>query len=239
MRINRALASCGVASRRKAEALVLAGRVSVNGNVVKELGAQVDPERDRISVDGRRVKAGALSYFAYHKPRGVVSTLSDESGRPALGELCAGLPGRPRPIGRLDRASEGLLLLSSDGELAHRLTHPRYGVEKEYVVTVSPPLSDAHAQAMVSGVRLDDGPARFIGIELLEQEADRSRLSIVVAEGRYRLIRRVCEKLGYSVRRLKRVRLGPVKLGRLAVGETRALSGDEIAQLKRKVGLLG
>jgi 23S rRNA pseudouridine2605 synthase len=140
-------------------------------------------------------------------------------------------------VGRLDRASEGLLLLTNDGEVALRLTHPRYGVQKEYQVTVSPRLTDAQARQMVAGVTLEDGPARFIGIELLAQEEDRSRLQVVVEEGRNRLIRRVCEALGYRVLRLKRLKLGVLALGKLQPGETRQLSMAESDNLRRALGL--
>nr|MDQ3024442.1 pseudouridine synthase [bacterium] len=134
---------------------------------------------------------------------------------------------------RLDRASEGLLLLTSDGELANRLTHPSYGVRKEYQVTVSPRLTDAHARLATSGVELDDGLARFDGMELLADEKDRTRVRVVVSEGRNRLIRRVFEALGYSTLRLKRTRFGAIALSKLDPGQTRALSADEVTQLKR------
>ncbi|MCC7478825.1 rRNA pseudouridine synthase [bacterium] len=237
MRINRALAQAGVASRRGAEQLVLAGRVRVNGAVVTDLATTIDPARDKLMLDGKSINLQALTYFAYYKPRGIVTSMEDERKRPCVGELCRSLPGKPRPVGRLDRASEGLLILTSDGELANRLTHPRYGVRKEYQVTISPRINDPNARQMIEGVELEDGPARFEGIELQESAGDRSRLLVVVSEGRYRLIRRVCEKLGFKVLRLKRIRIGPVALGRVQVGETRPLSGDEIKQLKKQVGM--
>jgi len=238
IRINRALAQAGVASRRGAEELVLAGRVTLNGAVVRELGTQVDLARDKLTLDGKPIKLMLkLSYYAYNKPRGIVSTLKDERGRAALAEVCDALPGKPRPVGRLDRASEGLLLLTSDGDLAHRLAHPSYGVRKEYLVTVQPRLTDVHARQATAGVELEDGPARFEGIELLDQEHDRSRLRVVVSEGRNRLIRRVFEALGYTTLRLRRVRFGVVALGKLAPGETRPLSADEVTQLRRQAKL--
>lgn len=237
MRINRALAQAGAASRRGAEALVQAGRVRVNGQVVTDLATTIDPGKDKLSLDGKPLRLQTLSYFAYYKPRGIVTSMDDERGRPCVGELCRSLPGKPRPVGRLDRASEGLLILTSDGELANRLTHPRYGVRKVYQVTVSPRINDPVARQMIDGVELEDGVARFEGIELVESAGDRSRLLVVVSEGRYRLIRRVCEKLGLSVLRLKRLRVGPITLGRIQVGETRPLSGDEIKQLKKQVGM--
>jgi pseudouridine synthase len=239
MRINRALALAGVASRRGAEELVRAGRVSLNGAVVTDLATQVDIAKDKLALNGKALKlTQKLSYYAYNKPRGIVSTLKDERGRPALDEVCNALAGSPRPVGRLDRGSEGLLILSSDGELANRLMHPRYGVRKEYLVTVRPKLTDRDAQRATSGVELEDGTARFEGIELLGDERDRSRLRVIVAEGRNRLIRRVFEALGYDTLRLKRVRMGAVALGKLEPGQSRPLSAEEVTQLRRLVGLL-
>jgi 23S rRNA pseudouridine2605 synthase len=237
IRINRALAQAGVASRRGAEELVKAGRVTLNGERVDSLGAQVDPGRDDLRLDVKRLQLAAPVFFVYYKPRGLLSTMDDEQQRPCVGDMARTLAGNPRPVGRLDRASEGLMLLTNDGDAALRLTHPRYRVQKEYQVTVSPRLTDAAARQMVSGVQLDDGPARFVGIELAEQAEDRSRLRVVVEEGRNRLIRRVCEALGYSVLRLKRVRLGILALGKLGPGETRQLSGVEIENLRGSLGL--
>jgi 23S rRNA pseudouridine2605 synthase len=238
MRINQALARAGAASRRGAEELVLAGRVKLNGKVVRELAAQVDPQRDRLELDGKPLRLTADTvYYLYHKPRGLISTLKDEKGRPGLEEVCGKLPGHPRPVGRLDRASEGLMLLTSDGEVANRLTHPRYGVRKEYQVTVEPRLRDGDARKMVAGVELEDGVARFEGIELQEDEAARTRVLITVSEGRNRLIRRVCELLGYEVKRLKRVRLGPLTLGKLELNATRTLNAEELGQLLRVLGI--
>jgi 23S rRNA pseudouridine2605 synthase len=234
IRINKALAAAGAASRRGAEDLVRAGRVKVNGRVVTDLATQVDPGRDKIQLDGRSLKVeGQGYYYLYHKPRGEVCTMEDDRGRPCTGTVCAALRGRPRPVGRLDRDSEGLLLLTNDGELANRLTHPRYGIRKQYRVTISPALRDEDAARMVKSVDLDDGPARFVGVTLLEHGGDRSRLEITLDEGRNRLIRRVCETLGYTVRRLKRIRLGTLALGSLKLGENRQLSAAEVAGLKQ------
>jgi 23S rRNA pseudouridine2605 synthase len=237
MRINRALASAGVASRRGAEELIKAGRVRVNGAVVTELATQVDPIHDKLLLDGKPLKSAPLAYYLYYKPRGMVSTLSDEQGRECLGDVCQKLAGAPRPVGRLDRASEGLLLLTNDGAVALRLTHPRYGVTKDYQVTVSPRLTDRDARRLTEGVTLDDGIAKFTGIELQAQADDRSRLLVTVAEGRYRLIRRAFENLGYEVLRLKRTRLGGLTLNKLAVGAVRELSRTEVSDLRRQLKL--
>ena len=240
VRINKALAAAGAGSRRGVEELVRAGRIRVNGQTVTDLACQVDPARDQIELDGRRLKVEAQSYYyIYYKPRGEVCSLEDERGRPCTGTVCQGLKGRPRPVGRLDRESEGLLLLTNDGEVANRLTHPRYGVHKQYRVTVSPVLADPDAQRMVNGVQLEDGPARFVGINLVEDAGDRSRIEVTLDEGRNRLIRRVCEHLGYTVRRLKRQRQGTLTLGRLKPGEHRQLSAAEVADLRRHLKLEG
>jgi pseudouridine synthase len=238
MRINRALAAAGVASRRGAEELIRAGRVKLNGRVVTDLAVRVDPDRDVLALDGRRLSLELTRvYYAYYKPRGVVCTLDDEHGRASLGELCRALKGQPVPVGRLDRASEGLLLLTNDGELAHRLMHPRYGVRKKYLVTVSPPLAEPDAEQLVTSVELEDGPARFYGLTLIQQSRERSRLEAVVDEGRNRLVRRCFEALGYRVHRLKRLGIGGLVLGALAPKQVRELSAGEVADLKRLAGL--
>ncbi len=238
MRINRAIAQAGVCSRRAAEQLVSSGQVRINDQVVTDLATTVDIRRDRIKVRGKLLHFGfKRHYYLYYKPRGVVSTMEDELGRASLGELCRSLPGNPRPVGRLDRASEGLMLLSTDGELANRMTHPRYGISKEYRVTVSPRLSDADADRMVHGVELEDGRAWFDSVELVSLERDRSRLNVVLSEGRNRLIRRVCEELGYEVLRLKRLRFGPLALDKLAPDEYRAMTGGEVRNLRKALKL--
>jgi 23S rRNA pseudouridine2605 synthase len=237
LRINRAIASTGLASRRGAEALIRAGRVSVNGAVVTALALTVDLERDVITVDGRELRPARLVYFLYHKPRGLITTTSDERGRPCVGDVCRALPGSPRPVGRLDRPSEGLLLLTNDGQLAQRLTHPRYGITKDYRVTVEPRLTERHARQLVDGITLDDGPARLQGIELRGAAGPRSRLLVTVQEGRYRLIRRVFAALGYDVKRLKRTRIGSLSLRGLPLGGTRPLSAREVAELRRQLKL--
>jgi len=237
IRINRALAQAGVASRRKSEQLVREGRVSVNGRTVTDLSTQVDPQRDELAVDGRPVAQSAPVYFIYYKPRGEISTVRDERGRSCVGDVCRKLPGSPRPVGRLDRPSEGLMLLTNDGEASQRLAHPRHRAHKEYQVTVKPELADADARRMVDGVELEDGPARFLSVELVDQARGLSRVRVVVDEGRNRLVRRVFELLSYRVALLKRITLGPLRLGRLKPGEYRQLTAGEAADLRRQLGL--
>lgn len=237
VRINRALAGAGVASRRGAEALLRAGRVKLNGAVVTDLATQVDPAKDKLEVDGKRVKQTPLVYYLFYKPRGMISTMSDERGRECVGTVCAKLTGSPRLAGRLDRESEGLMLLTSDGEAANRLVHPRYGLPRDYQATVSPQLADTDAERLVAGLRLEDGPGRFVGITLMAEEPGRSRLQVVITEGRNRFIRRMFGTLGYEVLRLKRLRLGPLQLGRLKPGEWRQLGSVEVASLRQALKL--
>lgn len=238
MRINRALAAAGVASRRGAEDLVRAGRVRLNGQVVANLATWVDVARDQLTLDNRPLSVKTDHYYyLYYKPRNIICTMKDERGRQCVGETCRPLAGHPRPVGRLDRDSEGLLLLTNDGELAHRLIHPSFGVNKQYQVSVEPALRDDHASQLVGGIKLDDGPARALDVALKDRTRERSVLIVTVAEGRNRLVRRMLETLGYRVKRLKRLRLGTLALGRLKPGETRQLGGKEIRALRQQLGL--
>ena len=237
LRINRALAAAGIASRRKAEELVRAGRVQINGKVVKQLALQVDPASDVVAVDGRTITLQPSTYFLYYKPRGVISSSCDEKDRTCVGDVCRQLPGTPRPVGRLDRNSEGLMLLTNDGQVAFRLTHPRFGVAKEYLVTVEPRLADRDARELVSGLSLSDGLGRLENIALLSETPSRSRLSVTLREGRNRLIRRLFEALGYDVKRLKRLSMGRLRLGNLKASEVRQLIQNEVDQLRRSLGL--
>lgn len=231
-RLQKYLAHAGVASRRKSEDLIRQGRVSVNGQVVTELGTKVDPERDDVRVDGRRVLvADRHVYVMLNKPRNVISTMRDRRGRRALGDLVS-LPQRLYPVGRLDLNSEGLILLTDDGELANLLTHPRYEHEKEYRVWVNGEPTEETLRAWQQGVVLEGEATAPAGVEVLAQRADATLLRIVMREGRKRQIRRVAELLGHPVRELKRVRLGPLELGPLEVGLWRYLTAREVHSLE-------
>ncbi|HEY7559284.1 MAG TPA: pseudouridine synthase [Candidatus Binatia bacterium] len=239
-RVQKILAHAGVASRREAEQWIVDGRVAINGVVVRELGVRADPAKDSIRVDGKRVKlAGAPLYFALHKPPGVISTLDDPRHRPDLTQFLRKLGEKTRvyPVGRLDFNSAGLILLTNDGELAQRLMHPRFGVSKVYHVKLSScPTPDDWAR-LRKGIRLEDGvtaPARGRVLQKLKKNA---WIEIELHEGRKREVRRMFLALGYFVEKLVRVRVGAVSLGRLAVGELRPLTHEEVAQLKRSVGL--
>jgi 23S rRNA pseudouridine2605 synthase len=224
------LARAGLGSRRACEELIAAGRVRVNG-LVAALGDRVDPAADRVEVDGHRVPLNPeLRYFALNKPRGVVTTARDPGKRPDISTF---LPPAPRlfPVGRLDRETEGLLLLTNDGELANRLMHPRYGVEKEYLAEVDGSVGERSLGRLVRGVELDDGVARARSARRVAGTKGRAAVRIVMAEGRKREVRRMLQAVGLPVRRLVRVRVGPIRLGRLRPGQVRELDGAEVREL--------
>ncbi|HEX6230452.1 MAG TPA: pseudouridine synthase [Actinomycetota bacterium] len=235
-RLQKTLARAGFGSRRACEELIAAGRVEVNRRPAT-LGDRVDPRADEVRVDGRRVSADpGLRYVALHKPRGVTTTMRDPH---AQRDLTRFLPKGPRvfPVGRLDRDTEGLLLLTNDGDLAHRLAHPRHAVEKEYLAEVDGVATQRHLARLRRGVRLEDGPARAVQARSAGRTAGRGAVRVVMTEGRKREVRRMLEAVGLPVRRLVRTRVGPVRLGRLRAGESRDLTPDEVRSLYRTAGL--
>lgn len=235
-RLQRALARAGFGSRRACEELISAGRVEINGGTAI-LGDRVDPERDEVRVDGRRISVDpGLRYLAVNKPRGVTTTMRDPH---AVRDLTRLIPAGPRvfPVGRLDRDTEGLLLLTNDGDLAHRLTHPRYGVEKEYLAEVHGAPSSRRLARLRRGVELSDGIARAVDARPAGGSRGRGSVRIVMVEGRKREVRRMLEALELPVRRLVRVRVGPIRLGRLRPGELRELGAEEVRALYRAAGL--
>jgi 23S rRNA pseudouridine2605 synthase len=229
-RLQKVLARTGIGSRRVCEDLIAEGRVTVNG-AVAELGRRVDPEADRVEVDGvpLSVREGLVHYLL-NKPAGVVTTASDPQGRPTVVEL---VPAEPRvfPVGRLDADTEGLLLLTNDGDLTHRLTHPSFGVEKEYLALVEGTPSAGALRRLREGVELDDGVTAPARASLQPP----SSLTLVIHEGRNRQVRRMCEAIGHPVQRLVRVRVGPIADRRLAPGAWRPLTQDEVRALERSV----
>jgi 23S rRNA pseudouridine2605 synthase len=231
VRLQKVLAAAGVASRRACEIMISEGRVEVNGRLVVEQGTRVDPDRDVIRVDGSRIPPPRRhQYLVLNKPRGVVSTLADPEGRRTLAEF---LPGRERlfHVGRLDTDSEGLLILTNDGEFAHRLAHPSYEVPKTYLAEVAGVVNQATLRRLRSGISLDDGPVRPTGVTLVSTGTDRSLIKITLHEGRNHIVRRTMEAVGHPVRRLSRTGIGPVRLGNLKVGEVRDLTRDELGGL--------
>jgi 23S rRNA pseudouridine2605 synthase len=236
VRLNKALRGAGLGSRRAVEQLVRAGRITVDGEVVQDLGRRVDPVRDRVEMDGSRVVLDERRrYWLLNKPAGVVSTASDPAGRPTVVDL---VPDQPKvfPVGRLDRETEGLLLLTNDGSLAYRLTHARYGVEKRYLAEVERLPADA-ASRLRRGVELEDGFARPTRVRVVAGSARRRMIEVVLVEGRNREVRRLLEAVGAPVRRLVRTAVGPIRLSGLAPGEFRALRPEEIRSLYKATGL--
>lgn len=238
VRLQKYMADCGVASRRKCEELIAAGKVRVNG-VVAEIGNKVDPKKDTITVSGRKLaKDKNYVYIMLHKPRGYVTTMSDEMDRKCVAELVADIGKRIYPIGRLDRDSEGLLLFTNDGEFANALTHPSKHIAKTYRVSVKPMITDEQITILTSSLMIDGKKTLPAEVRIInnDKETDKTTLDIILYEGKNRQIRRLCEEAGLETARLKRLSIGQLKLGNLKVGEYRHLTHDEISLLKRQSG---
>jgi len=236
MRLQRFLARAGVASRRGSEALITAGRVRVNGVITTVLSMRVDPSIDIVEVDGRRVSPQAgHAYVALHKPAGVLTTMSDPQSRRTVREFVPTDPAGLFPVGRLDRDTTGLLLFTTDGDLAYRLLHPRYHVEKSYEALVDGSLTPDDVARLSAGVELDDGMTAPARVRILHS-GKRTRVALTIREGRKRQVRRMFEAIGRPVVTLHRESFGPVKLGDLASGEYRMLMTEEVSALKRSAG---
>ena len=234
-RIQKVLAEQGVCSRRAAEALIEEGRVRLNGRPVK-LGDKMDPAKDVLSVDGERIRVARKReklYYMLHKPRGYLTTMSDDRGRKTVMELMQDVPGRVFPIGRLDKDSEGMLLFTNDGEFANLLMHPSHGVSKLYRVTVHPRAAEEQLIALSDGVVLDDGEkTQPAVVRVVVDEPERTVMEMTIREGKNRQIRRMCEAVGLEVVRLRRSAMGAVKLGMLAPGKYRELTSAEVSALR-------
>lgn len=236
-RLQKVLAQAGVGSRRACEALIDEGRVSVNGERVEHQGMRVDAAADEIRVDGRLVITRPdLVVLAFNKPRGVVSTLADERGRRCLADFLDGLDIRVFHVGRLDQDTEGLLLLTNDGDLANRLAHPRGEVPKTYVAMVSGAFTQSTARRLLAGIELDDGPVRCDRVTVKQQDGDRSLVEVVIHEGRNRIVRRMMDAVGHPVISLARTHIGPIALGSLRPGQFRPLTGRALEDLYAAVG---
>lgn len=231
-RLQKVLASAGIGSRRVCEELIAAGRVTVDGRQAR-LGDRADPVTSIIHIDGERVVTDAtMMYLALNKPRGIVSTMSDDRGRAGLAELLGdSVPRRVYHVGRLDTDSEGLLLLTNDGELAHRLTHPSFGVAKTYLAEVSGPVPAATRRRLLAGVELEDGPAAADAFRVIDSVGRTALVEIVLHEGRKHIVRRMLAEVGHPVSRLIRTAVGSVKLGDLKSGRWRHLTRPEVAAL--------
>lgn len=235
-RLQKFLSRMGVASRRAAEEMIRAGRVSVDGQVIAELGVKVDPDRSVVLVDGRRVRPAPLLTLMLHKPYGYVSTTRDPQGRRTLTDLVGEKYGRLYPVGRLDYDATGLLLLTNDGELAQRLTHPRYQIPRTYRVTVAGEVGRETLSRLAGGMELE-GRKVAAGVFLRKLEPEKTVLELTVWEGRYHLIKRLMEQVGHPVLKLKRIAFGPLRLGRLSRGSFRVLTVRELEDLHRVVGM--
>jgi 23S rRNA pseudouridine2605 synthase len=232
VRLQKLLAQSGVASRRKCEELMLEGHVEVDGEVVTRLGTKVDPRTAVIRVDGKRLPPVSPNvYLVLNKPRGVVSTMSDPEGRRTLSDFVSDRPERLFHVGRLDTDTEGLILLTNDGDFAHRMAHPSYEMDKTYVAEVPGPVSRATVREVLAGVTLEDGPVTVSSFKVVSTHASKAIVELVIHEGRNRIVRRLLEAVGHPVRRLTRTAIGPVRLAGLRSGQMRELTRDELGTL--------
>jgi 23S rRNA pseudouridine2605 synthase len=238
VRLQRVLASAGMGSRRACEELIDEGRVEVDGALVHEQGLRVDPKRAVIKVDGLRIQSAPdLVYLALNKPTGVVSTMSDPEGRPSLADFVADRNARLFHVGRLDLDTEGLILLTNDGELAHRLSHPSYGVIKTYLAEVTGPIARDVGKRLKAGIELEDGMVSIDSFRLVSQVGSRIMIEVGLHEGRKHVVRRMLDEVGLPVLRLVRTDIGPVTVGHLKPGKQRKLSQQEVGALYHAVGL--
>lgn len=238
VRLQKVLADAGLGSRRACERLIEEGRVEVDGQIVMELGVRIDPARQSVHVDGLRLELDAAKVtIVFNKPKHVVSSMDDPEGRRSLAEFFANRSERLFHVGRLDYDSEGLLLLTNDGELANRLTHPRYGVDKTYVVEVQGRVTPKVGAQLVHGVDLDDGFARIDRFQILDVTPQASLVEVVLHEGRNRIVRRMFDAVGHPVVRLVRTQMGPIRLADLPPGRHRVLGQVELGTLMKSVGL--
>jgi len=238
VRLQKVLAAAGVGSRRHCEELIGEGRVEVDGETVRRFGARVDPEHQVIRVDGKRIPSRQdLVYLAFNKPPGVLTAMSDDRGRATITDYLGDRAERLFHVGRLDYDTEGLMLLTNDGELAHRLAHPRYGVLKTYLAEVAGPIPRDLGRQLMTGVELDDGVATADRFRVVDRSGQRAMVEITLHEGRKHIVRRMLDATGHPVRRLVRTDVGPIRLGRLKPGAVRALTTAEIGELYAAVGL--
>lgn len=238
VRLQKVLAGAGVGSRRACEELIAQGRVVVEGRGVAELGARIDPASAVVRVDGKRINLRAdLRYLAMNKPRGVLSTMSDPQGRSCVGDFVTELSERLFHVGRLDADTEGLLILTNDGDFAHRLAHPSHGVVKTYIAEVPAPVDRGVAAQLLAGIELDDGPVRVDDFRVIDSSGGRALVEVSLHEGRNHVVRRLLDAVGHPVNKLVRVAIGPVRLGEQRPGTLRELTGAELGELYRQVGL--
>ncbi len=237
MRLQKYLAQCGIASRRKCEAYILEGRIAVNGQVVMELGTQVE-EGDQVSFDGALVKCEEkLVYYLVNKPAGYVTTVQDEKGRPTIMDIMGEVDKRIFPVGRLDYNTSGLLLMTNDGELTYALTHPKHEVDKTYKVRVKGRVSDKNVERLQIGVMLEGKVTAPAKVQILSRTEESTEMTITIHEGRNRQVRKMCECIGHQVSKLTRIAIGEIVLEKLPRGQYRPLTAAELAYLKKVGGL--
>ncbi len=238
IRLQKVLAQAGVGSRRKCEDLIEAGKVRVNGEIVDQLGVRIDPADAVVEVNGKRISVReSLVTVVLNKPKGVVSTMSDPQGRPALDMYVGDYPERLFHVGRLDAETTGVLLLTNDGELANRLAHPTHGVAKVYVAKVRGQVPKSIGTTLRSGVDLDDGPVRVSDCQILDVSGHHSIVQVELHEGRNRIVRRMFDAVGFPVEELVRTQFGPIRLGNLPPGHIRELGNAEVGELMAAAGL--
>jgi 23S rRNA pseudouridine2605 synthase len=232
-RIQKILAKAGIASRREAERMVIDGRIAVNGKMIRTLGFKADLSKDHIKVDGKRLTRFEPNItLLMNKPRGYLSTVEDPQGRPTVMDLLKGVRGRIYPVGRLDFDAEGMLLLTNDGDLAYTLSHPKFSIQRAYLVKVKGAPEEKAINRLKKGIGLEDGKARAVSIHILREGEKNSWVRIVVTEGRNRLVKRMFLSIRHPVLKLKRVQFGPIHLGSLPTGQFRYLTPDEMMKLK-------
>ncbi len=237
IRLQKVLASAGVGSRRHCEQLIAEGRVTVDDRIA-ELGARVDPATAVVRVGGKRLNLRSdLVYLALNKPRGVVTAMSDPQGRPNVGDYVGHLDQRLFHVGRLDSETEGLLILTNDGDFAQLLAHPSHGVVKSYIAQVRGPVDKGVGKTLLAGIELEDGPVRLDAFRVIDSSKDRALVEVSLHEGRNHIVRRLLEAVGHPVDRLVRVAIGPVRLGEQKPGSLRELTSTELSELYRQVGL--
>ena len=238
IRLQKVIAAAGLASRREAEEMIVNGRVEVNGRLVTELGTRVYPASDVIRVDGSRIPPQRHHvYLALNKPKGVVSTLDDPEGRPTLKNYLPRKSGRLFHVGRLDAETEGLIILTNDGDFAQKLSHPSFEIDKVYIVEVEGVMDNPALKRLSKGVSLEDGFVKADKVRLVSRSSNKTLVEITLHSGRNRVVRRLLEAVGFPVQRLARTRIGPIRLGNLASGQTRELTLAEIGMLYDRAGL--
>ena len=237
VRLQKYLAESGVASRRKSEELISQGKVKVNG-ITANIGDKINPKKDTVTVSGKKIiRKKQYTYVLLHKPRGFITTMSDEMNRKCVAELIKDIPERIYPVGRLDRDSEGMLLFTDDGAFANAMTHPTKHVPKTYRVTVRPSITDEQITKLTTGVVIDDRMTAPAQVRVVTKEENRVVLEIILYEGRNRQIRKMCEEVGLEVARLKRTAIGSIKLGMLKQGDYRYLTEEEVRKLMIAAGM--